>query len=257
MAGVEDGPRGQWGVEHEAARPAMRAGRDAMIRRELIGVAMAPVALAALVVFPGPASGQGRTATSAPALWRGMFLDVATSSATFAPCGDRLRYRVLDETPQRDLWQVYREVTHDRAQRIYLEVIAQRRGSRLEVLELRRALAEGLGCNEGLRDILVKAVGNEPFWRLQIETAAVRFERFGDEGWTVFPAQRIVSREGALTLETASESLTLSVRITHERCHDTMADAVYGLTAVVTVGETTYRGCAYEGEAPGGLPDAR
>jgi len=231
-----------------------------MIHRALVDVGVTSVALAALAmlaVFAVPASGQGRTTTSAPALWRGMFLDVPTSSATFAPCGDRLRYRVLDETPERDLWQVYREVTHDRAQRIYLEVIAQRRGNRLEVLELRRALAEGLGCNEDLRNVRVKAVGNEPFWRLQVETSAVRFEHFGDTDWTVFPSQRFVTDAGALTLETASESLTLSVRITHERCHDTMADVVYGLTAAVTVGDTTYRGCAYEGEAPGGLRDAR
>jgi putative lipoprotein len=247
-------------VEREAARPAMRAGRDAMISRAVVGIALgsaAVTALAVIAVFPLPVRGQGRTTASAPALWRGMFLDVPTSSATFAPCGDRLRYRVLDETPDRDLWQVYRDVTHDRAQRIYLEVIAQRRGSRLEVLELRRALVEGLGCHEDLRDIRVKAVGNEPFWRLQVETSAVRFEHFGDEGWSVFPAQRFASSDGALTLETASESLTLSVRITPERCHDTVADAVYGFTAVVTVRGTTYRGCAYEGEAPGGLRDAR
>lgn len=211
------------------------------------------VVLAALVLAGGHrgpvAEAQGRTTASAPALWRGMFMDVPTSSATLAPCGDRLRYRVLDETPQRDLWQIYRDLSHDRTKRIYVEFIAQRRGSRLEVLELRRALAEGLGCNEDLRAIEMKAVGNEPFWRLQVEPTGIRFERLGDEDWTVFPYQPFTADGGVRSLETKSASAHLSVRIAAERCLDTMADAVFGFSASVTVAGVAYRGCAYEGEA--------
>ncbi len=217
------------------------------------GVSLQAVVLAVLVLGGDgtwtDAWAQGRTTASAPVLWRGMFLDVPTASATFAPCGDRTRYRVLDETPERDLWRIYRDLSHDRAQRIYVEFIAQRRGSRLEVLELRRAVAEGLGCSEDLTDIEVKAVGSDPFWRLQVERTGIRFERPGAEDWTVFPSVAFAQHDGARQLETTAHGATLSVRITPRRCHDTIGDMVFAFEALVTLNGTEYRGCAYEGDA--------
>jgi uncharacterized membrane protein len=106
-------------------------------------------------------------------------------------------------------------------------------------------------------DIGLRAQGNEPGWRVQSDSKAVRLVRQGQPDllappgvlawhWTQSAQHR---PEGVLQVQT--ESAAYRLRLTPRQCRDTMADAVYGMTASLVVQRPepamTYTGCAYLG----------
>lgn len=90
----------------------------------------------------------------------------------------------------------------------------------------------------------IRALGTEPFWALDIDSAGLRFTTPDDQRGIHFPpiAPSVAGDTVAWVGET--ERAAFDVRIWREQCSDGMSDRVYPYAARVRVGTTTYRGCA-------------
>jgi uncharacterized membrane protein len=91
----------------------------------------------------------------------------------------------------------------------------------------------------------LRALGTEPFWALDIDSAGLRFTTPEDTSGMRFPPNA-ASPIAADTLVwmAESESAAIHVRIWPAQCSDGMSDRVYPWTAIVRVAGTTYHGCA-------------
>ncbi len=118
-------------------------------------------------------------------------------------------------------------------------------------LEIRSAFPEGWGCPDVLPDTELQARGNEPFWGIDIDGDRALYRTPEDIDGTPFHDGRWSETDDGWRFEAGPD---LVVRITSERCYDTMSGAWYPFAATATVGETEYVGCALEGRpfsAPG------
>lgn len=175
------------------------------------------------------------------------------------PCSAGRRVRLHDVSPEVVITAAITDIGFDRAGRIYLEAYGRMQDGALMVNRLNRAGVE-MGCPK--EPVAVVAQGNEPGWQLLAGRTATRFTRLGEApiaapaipvSWR-WPQGRQDRPEASLAL--ATEAAALRAVITPKICRDSMADAVYGMTAVVHVSRPgparDYRGCAYLGTA--GLP---
>ena len=126
----------------------------------------------------------------------------------------------------------------------------------LTVSDFRRAAPaeEGFGCREDLSEISFGASGVEPFWGLQVQSGSIVYTT-PEIPRTVFAATEPAVLAGGWIYESVSsgpESLSLTLRLTPERCSDSMVGAIYSWSAEVEIGGEVRRGCAWEGAlAPG------
>ena len=90
----------------------------------------------------------------------------------------------------------------------------------------------------------IRALGTEPFWALEIDSASLRFSTPDDQRGIHFPtiAPTVAGDTAAWVGET--ERAVFDVRIWREQCSDGMSDRVYTYSARVRVDTSTYRGCA-------------
>ncbi|MGH9203375.1 MAG: COG3650 family protein [Vicinamibacterales bacterium] len=90
----------------------------------------------------------------------------------------------------------------------------------------------------------IRALGTEPFWALDIDSASLRFTTPDDQRGIHFPpiAPSVAGDTVAWVGET--ERAAFDVRIWREQCSDGMSDRVYPYSARVRVDGTTYKGCA-------------
>src|ERR1044071_4582609 len=95
-----------------------------------------------------------------------------------------------------------------------------------------------------------RALGTEPFWNLDIDSAGMRFRTPEDTAGIRFPA--IVPRITGDTMHWQSPA-AIDVRLWPSRCSDGMSDREWAYTAIVRVNGTTYRGCAERRAAAKGL----
>jgi len=113
---------------------------------------------------------------------------------------------------------------------------------------------EGFGCREDLSEIAFRASGVEPFWGLQVRSGSIVYTT-PEIPRTGFEAAEPAVLAGGWIYESVSsgpESLSLSLRLTPERCSDSMVGAIYSWSAEVDIGGEVRRGCAWEGAlAPG------
>ena len=112
----------------------------------------------------------------------------------------------------------------------------------------------GFGCREDLSEIAFRASGVEPFWGLQVRSGSIVYTT-PEIPRTGFEAAEPAVLAGGWIYESVSsgpESLSLSLRLTPERCSDSMVGAIYSWSAEVDIGGEVRRGCAWEGAlAPG------
>ena len=83
-----------------------------------------------------------------------------------------------------------------------------------------------------------RAIGNEPFWDLEIGRDLVFTDR-GNDVRVVQPAPRPISGFAGEIYQTQR----LNVNIVHSRCSDGMSDRTYPDTVTVRVDGREYRGC--------------
>jgi len=178
---------------------------------------------------------------------------------SFTPCEKKVEYWVYDQTGG-DLWKVYKEITHQPYQPIYVEVLGHLGpppsdgfgadyDRQVTIRELRRAGLETRGCSEDLRDIVFRASGNEPFWNVQISESNIIFSEMGKPQLSFPHAHPEVSDHNWVFVSKIRERSQHDIRIsiTEKRCIDTMSGEHFSFSSQVSLDGSKYAGCAVEG----------
>jgi len=96
------------------------------------------------------------------------------------------------------------------------------------------------------RGVAFRAVGNEPGWYVEVgrgATAALHATLdYGDRKVEV-PQAVALDGDAFGYHGTATDGRRVVLRLRHEACSDGMSDRAYVISAVLDVGDTTYRGC--------------
>lgn len=204
---------------------------------------------------PSPSDRSGHDASGIPlrTLYRGTLTQVE-DRLLLAPCGGGRTVRVRDVSPEVIITAALTDIGFDRYRRLHLEAWGRMRDGELWIDRLNRAGVE-MGC--GNTGFGLRAQGNEPGWQVETRDREVRLTRLGEAPlrappvalawhWTQSSQHR---PEGHLSVQT--ESARWHLQMAPRLCRDTMADAVYGLTATLSVQAPqpagTYKGCAFLG----------
>lgn len=178
-------------------------------------------------------------------------------SRSFTECDNGREGWLINESGD-ELIAVYEELTHAPYQPMFVEVrgewvAAPEDGfgadfeEALRVTELIRAENEGFGCRLDLREILFVAIGNEPFWRLQVRDDGIDLRTPQMPANRVFPPARRAGQPPLVVFESADAGGTISLSLQRSRCVDTMSGARYAWAATVDIDGRQLQGCAAEG----------
>lgn len=207
------------------------------------------IALAALLGLAAAAAAEpARPATGPAKWWRGLMVD-HHGKMYFYPCGEQVRLQPKDATKEKDLASLFRTLTGDFDQPVFMELEGTASGQSIKVTRLLRANPESAACRENLEGIVFKAFGSEPDWRMAMDANALRIQFVEDAAPASFPSRKLEEQGGMLVYEGRNESSDLKVELTRERCRDSGLGALYPMKASVTSAGQTLQGCAYLGAA--------
>lgn len=88
------------------------------------------------------------------------------------------------------------------------------------------------------------AVGNEPFWSLEITASVLRFRTPEDTAGVLFPQEGRSVAGDTLIWSGSAGNRTIEARVWPAKCSDGMSDRVWTYRAIVRVDTVSYRGCA-------------
>lgn len=96
----------------------------------------------------------------------------------------------------------------------------------------------------------IDARGTEPFWNLEIRPGAITLTRPEPSKPVTVANPGVQETGGEAVWSTSVDGKAFIVTLVNEgTCSDGMSDLDYPYMAVVTLGELTYRGCAYKTSA--------
>jgi uncharacterized membrane protein len=110
-------------------------------------------------------------------------------------------------------------------------------------------VAEGEGMPVLPAGVTLRALGNEPFWHVDVSRTSVRVARLGYED-VEFPTTGPAVDAGGRSWSGEGSGHRFELVVTEQECADTMADRTYPFTARLTLDEQELSGCALE--APNG-----
>ena len=104
------------------------------------------------------------------------------------------------------------------------------------------------GCVERAEEeggeVIFRATGTEPFWRLEITEGDLSFYNFGEQEVVVpAPAPEADEAAGVTTYHAVGEAYDLRVILDETTCTDAMSGFTYEVTVTVTLGGDTFQGC--------------
>ena len=105
------------------------------------------------------------------------------------------------------------------------------------------ATSEGEGMPVLPPGVTLRALGNEPFWHVDVSPNSVRVGRLGFDDLE-FPTAGPVSENGARRWSGEADGHRFQLVVEQEGCSDTMADRTYPFTARLTLDEQELIGCA-------------
>jgi uncharacterized membrane protein len=108
--------------------------------------------------------------------------------------------------------------------------------------------SEGEGMPVLPAGVTLRALGNEPFWNLDVSEASVRVGRLGFEDLE-FAVTGPVVDAGIRTWAGEGGGHRFELLVTEERCADTLADRTYPVSARLTLDGQELSGCALEAPA--------
>lgn len=185
----------------------------------------------------------GKPADTTPRLAYGQMIQHG-KKRMFAPCRDRSFYEFEDVSVNGELGKALDRVGLSAGRKLYVELLAYVDAGRLKASALNLAQAEGRCQVPGGREEAWRASGNEPGWILAAGGEWVQVKRFGQPELAV-PYTPFNEEGGVARFESVGEGQRLSLRFEPTLCSDTMADAVFGWTASLTLNGETLRGCAW------------
>lgn len=181
---------------------------------------------------------------------------------SFRPCGSEGDFWVVDSAGI--LWDLHRELAP--GQEPFEEVFATVSGvvgPRMEdgfgtdyegtvfVDEVLYAATEGYGCQNDWNNFSYRALGNEPFWSLEITPLGLELNRLGlgTQSWTLEHEEH---EEGVITFTGQNAGgKAIEVRFSGEPCRDSMAGAFFGFSVEILTQGEQLRGCGLRGPLPG------
>jgi uncharacterized membrane protein len=196
---------------------------------------------------------------------------ISARSGSFTPCGSAEAVSVLDSTGG-DLALIYRELVPEQDRPLYVEVLAtawqppggpgSRKGindpgaardGNLIVHGLRRAASESAGCAENLEGLEFRALGNEPFWKVDIADDGITFEALDAPQKLAFPYPSPDVSRGRITyradaaVSAGEPARKIEVVILERRCRDSMSGALFSFQAEISLNGRRNTGCAAQG----------
>jgi putative lipoprotein len=112
----------------------------------------------------------------------------------------------------------------------------------LQILELLRAEREGFGCRLDLGDAQYRALGVEPFWRVEVSAQRLTWSSPGGDD-RVFERQHAAQHGLEFTgVEASGGQLQLTLQ--QAVCTDPMSGSLYTLRAEVNLDGAVFSGCA-------------
>ena len=165
----------------------------------------------------------------------------------FAPCRDRSYATFEDVSNGQQVTKALNLVGLDKGKKLYVEVLGILENSLLKASEINMARSEGRCQLPGGQEEIWRAAGNEPGWALVASPAneMVMLKRQGKPDLSV-PYAAFKSEAGVAQFEASKDNQKLAVRFEHKQCRDTMADAIYGWTATVSLNGQVLKGCAWQ-----------
>jgi putative lipoprotein len=163
----------------------------------------------------------------------------------FAPCRDRSYAMVEDVSPDGRVMRGLNAVGLESGKKLYVELIGVLENGILKASEFNMARTEGRCQLPGGKEAAWAAGGNEPGWNMQAGGERVLIQRLGKTDVRLPHGE--FKREGeVVSYAAAKDGNTLALRFEHKLCLDTMAEAAFGWTAVVTLNGQAYKGCAWQ-----------
>lgn len=185
-----------------------------------------------------------RGADAAPKLAYGQMIRYG-GKTVFSPCRDRSFTQFEDASRDGYIGKVLDQLGLSAGKKLYVEVLGAREGDVLKATDLNFAQTEGRCQMPGGRTEVWRASGNEPAWVLAFGAEFVQVKRSGQPE-VVVPAAPLTRAPGLATFAASQGNQRVSLRFERTLCHDTMADAVFGWTARVTVNGEALNGCAWQ-----------
>ena len=201
-------------------------------------------ALLALLFACGLQAQDSKPADKTPRIASGLLMKQG-DKLVFAPCRDRSYAMVDDISPERMVTRALDSVGLAAGKKLYVELMAVLDGGMLRASGLNLARAEGRCQQPGGNVESWRASGNEPGWLLAVGPEVVVLKRLGQPDANV-PPTPIVREGGVVRFEVQTEASRLKARFENKVCNDTMADAVFGWTAMVEINGQTLKGCAWQ-----------
>lgn len=98
--------------------------------------------------------------------------------------------------------------------------------------------------------VTYRAVGNEPFWSVNIDAKGLRFVSPEDSAGVSFPPVEPVAHGDTLRWTSHNEYGRIVVLIWPDSCSDGMSDRVWSHASDVKLNDTAYSGCAESSTQP-------
>jgi putative lipoprotein len=191
--------------------------------------------------------------------FRGMAIFDVDGQPRFEPCGPvAAASLLLVDSAGGDLEGAYQELVGEPGGRLYVEVRGRvepvDRGMlptgpdrRLVATNVRRAAFDADGCDEALDGLVFRALGNEPFWNVDVTTLDITLNRPESRSIT-FPFAAPQDSLGMTVYATrAPGGPDLRLVLTEERCHDSMSGFWFPFSVRAVVDADTLTGCAAQG----------
>lgn len=220
-------------------------------RREA-GPAEEPAPPAASVAAPpAPASSAGFAHLPAH---RGIVI-LSAEAPRLLPCGGGPAIPVKDDTSGA-LAEAYETLASAESGELWVQVRGEVGPNGLRVAAVERAspVGEGDPCASVPGPGEFRALGNEPFWAIEVTAAGIAFSEPGQEP-VIFPLVEPTRDGERLTWVTeradpagAAPARSLRLVLGPARCRDAMSGAWHPLAAEAVVDGRALAGCAYRGD---------
>jgi uncharacterized membrane protein len=198
-------------------------------------------------------------AESGLAIKRGIAM-LAQDRTTFRPCGENAELWLVDQTDG-----VLRQTFAPEGQTpamLYIEAYGERApiadedpaearayGGTFVLEEVLYAgeQGEGRGCEAPVKDYVVAARGNEPFWSAEVGEARVTWRQPGSPPEIDLGAPQTQDAEGAAHYRAEANGHQIELLIDAQACRDSMSGEYFAYAAKATFDGKEFTGCARVG----------
>jgi uncharacterized membrane protein len=185
------------------------------------------------------------------------YLSWGHEGRSFSECGSRRTGWVINESGK-ELLEVYQELTSQPHEPLFVEVTgnwadAPEQGfgadypEAMRITVWHRVEREGWGCRLDLENVAFIAMGNEPFWRLDIRDDGLQFATMSDPDKREFPTAGAQNDAPFVRFISEDTEGRIEVELEQQRCVDSMSGSRFEYAATVTIDGQQYAGCAIRG----------